>query len=66
VMSRITARGYEIEVSAPWASFPTPDLKADTARMNAELEAMIARNPQQYWWLHKRYKTRPPGQAALY
>jgi Kdo2-lipid IVA lauroyltransferase/acyltransferase len=66
VTSRLVDSGYEIEVSAPWTDYPTTSLSADTERMNRELESLIARNPTQYWWLHKRYKTRPAGEAELY
>ncbi len=49
-----------------WAHFPTEDVAADTARMNAFIEARIRETPAQYFWLHKRFKTRPPGEASLY
>jgi Kdo2-lipid IVA lauroyltransferase/acyltransferase len=66
VTSALTPSGYSVRISEPWQNYPTKDLTADTARMNAELEALIAQNPDQYWWLHKRFKTRPPGEAELY
>ena len=34
--------------------------------MNAWIETEIRRNPAQYLWVHKRFKTRPEGQPSLY
>jgi len=39
---------------------------ADTALMNARLQAYIATMPAQYYWVHKRFKTRPAGEPPLY
>ena len=47
-------------------NYPTGDDVADATRMNALLEAEIRKAPTQYLWLHKRFKTRPPGEADLY
>ncbi len=66
VVSRMTREGYEVAIHPAWAHFPTKDVAADTARMNRELEAMIAGMPEQYYWVHKRFKTRPPGEASPY
>jgi KDO2-lipid IV(A) lauroyltransferase len=41
-------------------------LTHDTERMNARLAEWIAAMPSQYYWVHKRFKTRPEGQPALY
>ncbi len=46
--------------------FPGRDPVADLARFNAFLEKHIRRAPAQYWWLHRRFKTRPPAQDDLY
>ena len=54
------------EVTPFWENFPTDDIVADTARMNRELEAAIRTMPAQYYWVHKRFKTRPEGQPSLY
>jgi KDO2-lipid IV(A) lauroyltransferase len=39
---------------------------ADTRRMNAFLETEIMKSPEQYYWLHKRFKTRPRGEKGVY
>jgi Kdo2-lipid IVA lauroyltransferase/acyltransferase len=66
VVAHITTDGYEIHFSGPWADFPSHDLKVDTARMNRELQSLIEQAPNQYYWVHKRFKTRPPGEPAVY
>jgi Kdo2-lipid IVA lauroyltransferase/acyltransferase len=66
IVARMTPTGYAAEVLPAWQDFPTDDVEADTARMNAELERYIATMPEQYYWVHKRFKTRPPGEAPLY
>lgn len=58
--------GYEVEIHPPWQNYPTEDTNADTRRMNAEIEAWIRTMPEQYYWLHKRFKTRPEGEASVY
>ncbi len=58
--------GYRVRYEAPWADFPTEDSVADAARMNRWIEAEIRRNPAQYLWVHRRFKTRPPGEPSLY
>lgn len=57
---------YEIEFLPPLADFPTTDALADAARMNALIEAQIHKTPEQYLWIHRRFKTRPPGEPSLY
>lgn len=66
VITRMEERGYVVEVGAPWADYPGPDIEADTRRMNAFIEAEVLRMPEQYFWLHKRFKTRPPGEKEVY
>ncbi|MDB5963810.1 MAG: lipid biosynthesis acyltransferase, partial [Polaromonas sp.] len=65
-LSRMTPHGYEIEILPAWANFPTDDAVADTALMNARLQEYIRTMPAQYYWVHKRFKTRPDGEASLY
>ena len=59
-------RGYRVRFLDPWTDFPTDDALADTARMNRWIETEIRRNPAQYLWVHKRFKTRPAGEPSLY
>ncbi|HWA11532.1 MAG TPA: lipid A biosynthesis acyltransferase [Burkholderiales bacterium] len=60
------AQGYEVRFYPPWDDFPTHDVVADTRRMNAFIEARVRETPEQYYWVHKRFKTRPPGEARFY
>jgi len=58
--------GYVVRYEAPWTDFPTEDAVADAARMNRWIESEIRKNPAQYLWVHRRFKTRPPGEPPLY
>lgn len=57
---------YSLRLEAPLADFPSSDVAADTARVNQAIEAMVREAPAQYLWLHKRFKTRPPGSPPVY
>ncbi len=59
-------KGYRLRVFAPWADYPTGDDDLDARRMNAFLEEHIPQLPEQYYWVHKRFKTRPEGQPGFY
>ncbi len=59
-------QGYRVRFGEPLTDFPTDDAVADTTRMNRWIEDEIRRNPAQYLWVHKRFKTRPAGEATLY
>lgn len=59
-------QGYRIRFLPPWTDFPSGDELADTRRINAWIETEIRRNPAQYLWVHRRFKTRPPGEPSLY
>jgi KDO2-lipid IV(A) lauroyltransferase len=59
-------RGYRVRFHAPWPDFPTDDPVADSAAMNRWIETEIRANPAQYLWVHRRFKTRPPGEPSLY
>ncbi|MEK0417879.1 MAG: hypothetical protein RI949_1885 [Pseudomonadota bacterium] len=59
-------QGWRVRFLDPWTDWPTDDAQADTARMNAFIEAQILRDPAQYLWVHKRFKTRPVGEASVY
>lgn len=59
-------QGYRVRFLPPWTDFPTDDAEADTLRMNRFIEGEILKNPAQYLWVHKRFKTRPAGEPSLY
>jgi KDO2-lipid IV(A) lauroyltransferase len=58
--------GYRVRFLDAWADFPSDDAFADTAAMNRWIESEIRKNPAQYLWVHKRFKTRPAGEPSLY
>jgi len=58
--------GYALRLGAPLEDFPGADAGADTARVNACIEQMVREAPEQYLWVHKRFKTRPPGEPSIY
>lgn len=59
--------GYTMEITPPLENFPSQDDVADVTRVNQELEKAILRKPEQYMWLHRRFKTRPnPEDTSLY
>jgi KDO2-lipid IV(A) lauroyltransferase len=60
------AAGYVLTFYPAWRDFPSHDVERDTRRMNAFIEERVLEMPEQYYWLHKRFKTRPPGDAKFY
>lgn len=66
VVARMTDQGYRITLLPVWDDVPSGDLVADTTLMNQRLEAWIRAMPDQYYWVHKRFKSRPPGEPELY
>lgn len=59
-------QGYLARFYPAWEDYPTGDLEADVRRMNAFIEERVLEMPEQYWWLHRRFKTRPPGEPGIY
>jgi Kdo2-lipid IVA lauroyltransferase/acyltransferase len=66
VVTRLTRDGYEVRVLPAWRDFPSDDMAADTALMNERLQGYIDAMPEQYYWVHKRFKTRPEGMSPVY
>jgi len=58
--------GYVLTFYPAWTGFPTDDVEADVRRMNEFIEQRVLEMPEQYLWLHKRFKTRPPGEERFY
>jgi len=59
-------QGYRVRFGEPFTTFPSDDPVADTTAMNRWIEDEIRSNPAQYLWVHKRFKTRPGGEAGFY
>jgi KDO2-lipid IV(A) lauroyltransferase len=59
-------RGYKMTIFEPLADFPSDDDAIDARRMNAFLETQVLRFPDQYYWVHRRFKHRPEGLAPVY
>jgi len=59
-------RGLEVDFHPPLEPFPTDDQEADTALMNRTIETHIRTMPAQYFWVHRRFKTLPPGEPPVY
>ncbi len=66
VISRLVSSGYEVQVLPAWVGYPSEDVIADTALMNQRLADWVRDMPEQYYWVHKRFKTRPPGEPSVY
>lgn len=56
--------GYEVTLQPPMQDYPIGDERVDTALMNEAVADLIRPHPEQYFWVHKRFKTRPPAQRA--
>ena len=59
-------KSYVVRVQPALENLPGPDAAADLARLNAVIEAHVREVPDQYWWIHRRFKTRPEGEAPFY
>lgn len=59
-------RGWKVTFYPPWEDYPGNDIIAATRRMNAFIEERVLEAPAEYFWAHKRFKTRPPGMESVY
>lgn len=59
-------QGWRVRFLPAWDDWPSGDDAADAAAMNRWIESEIRRLPAQYLWVHRRFKTRPPGESAVY
>jgi KDO2-lipid IV(A) lauroyltransferase len=66
LVTRMTDRGYVGVFHPGWTDYPVDDLDAATRQMNVFIEARVLDMPEQYLWTHRRFKTRPPGEASPY
>ncbi|MEE3388894.1 MAG: LpxL/LpxP family Kdo(2)-lipid IV(A) lauroyl/palmitoleoyl acyltransferase [Pseudomonadota bacterium] len=63
---RLPGGRYQIEFGPPLENFPSGDEEADTARINRTIEHYVRKHPEQYLWVHKRFKHQPAGQPKRY
>lgn len=66
VVTRQVGEGYVVRVYPEWKGYPTGDVEADVRTMNAFIEERVREMPEQYFWAHKRFKTRPAGEPSPY
>jgi KDO2-lipid IV(A) lauroyltransferase len=66
LVTRLTPQGYAVELGPVWSSFPGEDVEADVGWMNHDIEQQVMKSVAQYYWVHKRFKTRPEGQPSVY
>lgn len=59
-------QGWRVRIHPPWEDYPGPDITEATRRMNAFIEQRVLETPSEYFWTHKRFKTRPPGEPGFY
>ena len=61
-----TKHGYEMSFDKPIKNYPSNDPIKDATTTNKILENQIIKAPEQYLWIHRRFKTRPDGQENFY
>lgn len=57
---------YQLTILPALQDFPSDSLEQDAARINALIEEYVRKTPEQYLWVHRRFKTRPAGEASYY
>ena len=66
LFTHLTPSGYRVTLGPVWQNYPTDDAMADTKAMNTHIENGVRQDIAQYYWVHKRFKTRPEGEASFY
>ena len=66
IPTRLSDGSVNLRFYPAWDNFPTDDIVQDTQRMNDFIADRVREQPAQYYWLHKRFKTRPKGQERFY
>jgi len=59
-------QGWQVIFYPPWENYSGTDINAATLRMNAFIEERVLETPAEYFWSHKRFKTRPDGERNFY
>ncbi|APD13474.1 hypothetical protein RO07_25400 [Pandoraea pulmonicola] len=59
-------RGYKLTIFEPFSDFPSEGEASDARRINEFLETQINQRPEQYYWVHRRFKSRPAGMPSVY
>ncbi|MEN3291381.1 MAG: Kdo2-lipid lauroyltransferase/acyltransferase [Burkholderiales bacterium] len=59
-------RGWKVRFYPAWENYPGGDVVTATRQMNAFIEERVLEAPAEYFWAHKRFKTRPPGEPSVY
>lgn len=59
-------RGWKTTFYPAWTDYPGDNIVAATHRMNTFIEERVRETPAEYFWAHKRFKTRPPGEPDPY
>lgn len=65
-LRRKDGSGYDLHILPPLENFPSEDIRSDCLKVNQSLEAFIQRDPAQYLWIHRRFRSRPPGEPPFY
>jgi KDO2-lipid IV(A) lauroyltransferase len=60
------AEGYVLDILPPLEAFPGGDQQSDTQRLSHIIEQQVKDCPEQYLWVHRRFKSRPKGVPPVY
>lgn len=66
IMRKPNGAGYKLVIFPALENFPSGNIEDDVKVINETLEFLIMKNPDQYLWVHKRYKNRPEGESRIY